>query len=185
METPRDDKLAADLRALRPTPRPEFAAELDQRAAAGFPRRSHWRWTPFERLRAMPPRKLLIPAGGFAVLAIAIATAVTLSSEKHDSANLAVLRPGEEVQKSNQGAPSPGGGRSDSASAEYSNEVPMAGSAGGSSAADSTGVLRSSSAEAPELDGFSEDLPSRTQNRAVERNAELVLAAAPADVADD
>ena len=112
METPRDDKLAADLRALRPTPRPEFAAELDQRAAAGFPRRSHWRWTPFERLRAMPPRKLLIPAGGFAVLAIAIATAVTLSSETHDSANLAVLRPGEEVQKSNQGAPSPGGGRS-------------------------------------------------------------------------
>jgi hypothetical protein len=194
METPRDDQLAADLRALRPTPRPEFAAELDQRAAAGFPRRSHWRWTPFERLRAVQPWKLLIPAGGFAVLAIAIATAVTLSSETHDSANLAVLRPGEEVQKSNQGAPSPEGGHSGSASVEYSNEVPMAGSAGGSSsasstsgssAADSTGVLRSSSAEAPELKGFSEDLPSRTQNRAVEHNAELVLAAAPADVADD
>ncbi len=40
METPRDEQLAADLRALRPTPRPEFAAELDERAAAGFPRRS-------------------------------------------------------------------------------------------------------------------------------------------------
>ena len=40
METPRDDQLAANLKALRPTPRPEFAAELDERAAAGCPRRS-------------------------------------------------------------------------------------------------------------------------------------------------
>src|SRR5689334_19432173 len=76
METPRDDQLAADLRALRPTPRPEFAAELDQRAAAGFPRRTHWRWTPFERVRGVQPRKLLIPAGGFAAVAIALVTAV-------------------------------------------------------------------------------------------------------------
>ena len=63
METPRDDQLIADLRALRPTPRPEFAAELDQRAAAGFPRRSHWRWTPFERLRAVQPRQTADPGG--------------------------------------------------------------------------------------------------------------------------
>jgi hypothetical protein len=40
MEPLRDDQLTADLRALRPAPRPEFTAELDQRAAAGFPRRS-------------------------------------------------------------------------------------------------------------------------------------------------
>ena len=33
-----DDTLFAELRELRPTPRPEFAAELDERAAAGFPR---------------------------------------------------------------------------------------------------------------------------------------------------
>ena len=35
-----DDTLFAELRELRPTPRPEFTAELDERAAAGFPRRS-------------------------------------------------------------------------------------------------------------------------------------------------
>ena len=35
-----DDTLAAELRLMRPTPRPEFTAELDERAAAGFPRRS-------------------------------------------------------------------------------------------------------------------------------------------------
>ena len=40
MESSRDDKLAATLSALRPAPRPAFAAELDERAAAGFPRRS-------------------------------------------------------------------------------------------------------------------------------------------------
>jgi hypothetical protein len=33
-----DDTLFAELRELRPTPRPGFAAELDRRAAAGFPR---------------------------------------------------------------------------------------------------------------------------------------------------
>ncbi|HEX5592790.1 MAG TPA: hypothetical protein VFX35_05525 [Solirubrobacterales bacterium] len=45
MEPLRDDQLIADLQALRPTPRPQFTAELDERAAAGFPRvesRSSW-----------------------------------------------------------------------------------------------------------------------------------------------
>jgi hypothetical protein len=184
METPRDDQLAADLRALRPTPRPEFAAELDQRAAAGFPRRTHWRWIPFERLRAMPPRKLLIPAGGFAVLAIAVATAVTMSSETNDSANLAVLQPGEEVQKSNQAAPSPDQGRSGSASFEYSYEIPNLSSAAGSSAS-AAGVEAEESTSAGAGDAaalVSEPNPDR---RAVERSAELVLAASPGDVGED
>ena len=35
-----DDRLIAELRELRPTPSPEFTAKLDERAAAGFPRRS-------------------------------------------------------------------------------------------------------------------------------------------------
>ena len=37
-----ETELVAALRELRPTPRPEFAAELDTRAAAGFPRDSRW-----------------------------------------------------------------------------------------------------------------------------------------------
>ncbi|HSS43579.1 MAG TPA: DUF4349 domain-containing protein [Solirubrobacterales bacterium] len=181
METPREDRLAADLQALRPTPRPEFAAELDQRAAAGFPRRTHWRWTPFERLRAIRPHKLLIPAGGFAVLAIAIATAVTMSSENNDSANLAVLQPGEEIQKSNQATPSTDQGRSGSASAEYSNVVPMASSAAGSSAAGVEYEESTRAAHGPATLA-AEPNPDR---RSVERSAELVLAAAPGDVGDD
>jgi hypothetical protein len=184
MDTPRDDQLAADLRALRPAPRPEFTAKLDERAATGFPRRSHWRWTPFERLRAVPPRKLLIPAGGLAVLAIAVATAVTMSRETNDSANLAVLQPGEEVQRSNQAAPSPDQGRSGSASFEYSSEVPNLSSAAGSSA--SAAGAETEESTSPGAPGpvtlAAEPNPDR---RAVERSAELVLGAAPADVADD
>jgi hypothetical protein len=184
METPRDDQLAEDLRALRPAPRPEFAAELDQRAAAGFPRRSHWRWTPFERLRTVQPRKLLIPAGGFAVLAIAIATAVTMSSETNDSANLAVLQPGEEVQKSNQAAPSPDQGPSGSASVEYSSEVPNLSSAAGSSAS-AAGVASEESTSARAHGPATLAAEPNPDHRAVERSAELVLAAAPGDVGDD
>ena len=182
METPRDDQLAADLKALRPTPRPQFAAELDERAAAGFPRRSHWRWTPFERLRSMQPRKLLIPAGGLAILAIAVATVVVISGEKGNSAaDLAVLRPGEEVQKSAQGA-SPNGASapksepSGSASVEYSSAIPVPSAAAAG---------ESSSAAGAEIERFSRDTNTRLSHRAVERNAELVLGAAPGDVAED
>ena len=78
MEPPRDDdSWPPTLRALRPTPRPEFAAELDERAAAGFPRRSRLpRLSPRRPARVRTPRRVLIPAGGVAVLAIAIVTAV-------------------------------------------------------------------------------------------------------------
>jgi hypothetical protein len=55
MEPPKNDQLIADLQALRPTPRPQFAAELDERAAAGFPRRS---WLPqLPHLRGMQARR--------------------------------------------------------------------------------------------------------------------------------
>ena len=56
-----DSELAGVLRAMRPTPRPEFAAELDARVAAGFPRGEG---SPaaatsrlLARLRSTPPRR--------------------------------------------------------------------------------------------------------------------------------
>jgi hypothetical protein len=83
METPRnrDERLAEELRELRLTPHPEFAAELDRRAAAGFPRRSRLRWPSFDRLRAVPRRRLLLPAGGLAVVAIAVSTALIATGD--------------------------------------------------------------------------------------------------------
>jgi hypothetical protein len=175
METPRDDRLAADLHALRPTPRPEFAAELDQRAAEGFPRRRHWRWTPFERLRSMQPRKLLIPAGGMAILAIAVTSAVIVSTgnNDHSSDRLNEIHFGQGASSKPAPTPKP--------SMEYEAEVKAApqvnSSAGEASAAGS---------EARNFDGSgSYNADFSPSHRAVERNAELVLAAAPGDVGED
>jgi hypothetical protein len=164
MEPLRDDQLAADLRALRPTPRPEFAAELDQRAAAGFPRRSRLDptgvpaiCTAIRNKWPAHPRRLLLPAGGLAVLAIAVATAVTISSEESSHLNVATAPPqpfSEEVE-----APLP--------EIEASPEAKSAvGTAASGASAGANGSFR-------------------LHHRAVERSATIVLGADPADVADD
>lgn len=77
-----DDTLFAELRALRPAPRPEFTAELDERAAAGFPRRDRTSAAtkPFallaDRWRALSPRRRLVPALGMALAVLVVATGV-------------------------------------------------------------------------------------------------------------
>jgi hypothetical protein len=86
-----DDTLFAELRALRPTPPPEFTAELDERAAAGFPRRSSASAaaTPFARLadrwRALSPRRRLVPVLGMALTVLVVATAVVAISQSGGS----------------------------------------------------------------------------------------------------
>jgi hypothetical protein len=86
----RDDiDFAAELRALRPAPRPAFAAELDERAAAGFPRRSSVAGSPpgrlVARVRALPPRRLAFSAGATALATLAVATVVVAVSEPDSS----------------------------------------------------------------------------------------------------
>jgi Domain of unknown function (DUF4349) len=191
MEPRKDDQLADELRALRPTPRPEFAAELDERAAAGFPRRGRApSASPFAillaRLRSLGPRRVLLPAGGLAVLAIATATAVVATNDsKEDSHNpLSLANPEAQTDRA-AGAPevvetsrggSPGGGESSAAGkgssgVQYEAAVPSA-------------------AATPELEGFSAETqtdfqPLPQRQRKVERSAQIVLGADPADVADD
>jgi hypothetical protein len=82
-----DDIFAAELRALRPAPRPAFAAELDERAAAGFPRRqapSATAW-PFVALadlwRGLSPRRRLVPVLAVALAALVVATGVVAISQ--------------------------------------------------------------------------------------------------------
>lgn len=170
METPRsrDDQLSADLRALRPTPRPRFTAELDQRAAAGFPRRSRLPRLSLERLRAVPPRRILIPAGGLAVFAIAAVTAVVATNESEDrsrgGSTLSVI---QELDSAPKAAPvTKSSAAANSASAE------------GAAEAEPLAAL-------PATAGGVERLSAPIRNRAVEQSATLVLGAAPADVADD
>ncbi|HEY1854195.1 MAG TPA: DUF4349 domain-containing protein [Solirubrobacterales bacterium] len=75
-----DSELAAALHSLRPEPSPAFATELDQRAAAGFPRRSRGRRSsPLAHLLARSPGRLAL--GGFAaIVLIALVTTVVVSS---------------------------------------------------------------------------------------------------------
>ncbi|HEY2479126.1 MAG TPA: DUF4349 domain-containing protein [Solirubrobacterales bacterium] len=90
-----DDILFAELRALRPTPRPQFAAELDERAAAGFPRRQapSEAAMPFallaDRWRAMSPRRRLMPALAVALAALVVATAVVAISQTNSGTGAA------------------------------------------------------------------------------------------------
>ncbi|MGN6816453.1 MAG: DUF4349 domain-containing protein [Solirubrobacterales bacterium] len=193
MEPPRDDQLIADLRALRPTPRPEFAAELDQRAAAGFPRRSRLRiesvpvfWTAMRIKR--PARRLLLPAGGVALAAIAIATVVALNSGSGQNNNSGLLSltnpktpsaqapaqekaPAQEIKPFSQRGPASGSAASKrSAEPMYETEARVVPSAGSAVAKGSAEVTN-------------EDFNASPRPRKVERSAEVVLGAEPEDVA--
>ena len=84
MEPSRDDLLLATLGELRPSPSPAFAAQLDERAAARFPRRSRSAASPRARIAAwlnsLSPRRLLLSGGATALAAVAIATVVVIGS---------------------------------------------------------------------------------------------------------
>jgi len=187
MEPLRDDQLIADLQALRPTPHPEFAAELDKRAAAGFPRRSRLlrRGAPalFTAMRNKGPadlRRLLIPACAFAVVAIAI-TAVVVATNQTET------RP--------SGASALGflnGATTEEAAPEASEEAPQgaaaAQSAPSAGAEEASGTAFEAEAPVPGLPSkvAPKDAPlAPLRHRAVERSAEITLAATPEDVADD
>jgi hypothetical protein len=93
MDRSDDDNLFAELRELRPKPRPEFTAKLDERAAAGFPRRPNpsKTVTPFtllaEHWRDLTPRRRLMPVLGFALAALIAATAVVAISQSGTNSN--------------------------------------------------------------------------------------------------
>lgn len=178
MEPNRDDlDLAAELRALRPTPEPAFAAALDARAAAGFPREGRaggaiGRFA--DRLRTAPPRRLLAPASALAVAGIAIATAlVTTSDNGQDAVSTGgggerlSIAPRQPEQAANA-APAPmssvpsksASGASETSSSQYEAAVPQA--------------------AAPESGPG--PYASRTDSRDIERSAQIVLATDPAEV---
>lgn len=166
MEPFRDDQLIADLQALRPTPRPQFAAELDERAAAGFPRRLRLRL----ELPSLPALRLLIPAAGVAAVLLAIVFSLSAgggsdsSAPEHESSSGLL----SQVEKfPDHAVPEP------SASAE-------AGGAG-APAAEGDNSATAQSGSIP----MSETLASAPHHRDVERSAEITLAADPKDVDDD
>lgn len=91
MEPINENELFQALEELRPQPRPDFAAELDARVAAGFPRRSRLpRLSPaaaLNRLRSLKPRHALVPAGGLvAAMLIALVVALSQAGSSSDDA---------------------------------------------------------------------------------------------------
>lgn len=190
METPRDrdSQLAEDLRALRPKPHPQFAAELDKRAAAGFPRRSRLLRSGapalFTAMRSKVPaalRRLLLPAGAFAVIAIAVVTAVVATNqpETHSGSGslLNLVDEGAVEEAAPEAREEAAGGNTAAQSA------PATGEASGTAFEAEAPVVPSKENVRP----FSRNLNGSLDagDRAVERSAEVVLAATPDDVADD
>jgi hypothetical protein len=111
-----DDTLFAELRELRPTPRPEFAAALDQRAAAGFPRGADTTASVFAPLldwwRGLNLTRRLVPILGVALAVIVIATAAVsisqsgggASSNPAEDASLGMVESGPSVEESGAAA---------------------------------------------------------------------------------
>lgn len=193
MEPHREDTdLATELRELRPTPRPEFTAELDARAAAGFPGEGGDERSPLsrlaERLLRVPRWRVPAIAGTVAVAAIAVATAVVAISEDETSTRTAERLAGS-PQRLDRGSerplrefaqrpPVPRPRRKlDGTFAPLDREVSEATAADGIAAG----------AEAMNFEGSA---PSRasgpnaflTSRRDVERSARLVLATEPTEV---
>jgi Domain of unknown function (DUF4349) len=180
MDSPRDGlDLAANLHALRPSPRPEFAAELDARAAAGFPRPSGGPRAALARtaewLRDIPPHRIVAPAGGLALVAIATATVVIAVSDGEHDSSLALREDGERAVARSGSSP-----QTPSRLTAPAGAAPTLRSSGGS---DSSGVQYS---EAIPLSGAPQaQFRSLTRHRDVERAAQVVLQTDPADVRGD
>lgn len=178
MEPSRDDLLLATLELLRPAPSPAFAAELDERAAAGFPRRSGSASSPLgrliQRLRAMRPLQLALAGGATALAAIAIATVVVAGNGSGTSSSS-----GGDVLGYFQ--PFDKGAVESSASESAESVVPPAKPS--ASAAEESASSAAGSAEAVP-DRATGPYASGAKHRDVERAAEMVLGTEPGEVGE-
>jgi hypothetical protein len=198
MESSRDyNDLVEVLGALRPVPRPAFAAELDERAAAGFPRRSALEGSPLRRqlarLRATGPRQLLIPAAGTALAAVLVATVVVTTGERGSGtapegpAISTVYRASGSQAGSGAGSATPAPEAASRPEAKApSASAGSAASGGEASTGTAPDVLEAPVPEAPVLtEGAAGPFAANAGRRDVERSAEMVLGADPGDVAED
>jgi len=165
MEPYRDDELGLALEALRPTPQPAFAAELDARVAAGFPRESRAGRASLagaiDRLRALKPSQVILPVGATALTAMAIATIVVSQNGGGDSAAPSAEQGIQQTQER---------GSLDSF---------LNGSSGSGASADSATAEPLSKSVSP---SSSSGYAAGTAKRAVERSSELTLGTEPENV---
>ncbi len=166
-----DDELRLAIEEQRPEPRPQFSAELDARAAAGFPRRRRARrlspvlaWA-----RSPKPRKLLLPAGGTALAAI-IAVAVVIGTQGSERTQLLNgSRSGDSAGSGPMSKVVPFSDE-DEAGAGAIDEPATEEEASQPSAAPATGAGDNFDGSGPYL---------RAQERAIERSSQITLGTAP------
>jgi hypothetical protein len=170
MERSRDyDDIAVALAEARPSPRPDFTAELDALVASGFQPTPNGRRNPLtalaSRLRGLSPQRLLFSAGGTALAAIAIATVIVAGSDHGQPP--AFNQPATE-QSSN-------GQLLDGFKPFSRSSKPQSTGSAESEYRAAEGVVSSA--------GLAQ--PSRGRGREIERAAEIGLLADPTDVAND
>jgi Domain of unknown function (DUF4349) len=188
-------ELVVSTRAERSGPEPGFAAELDEWAAAGFPRErrpgardereaSSSVGGLRERLRALPPRRLLVSTGAAATLVVAVAVGISVSDEIGGSG-------GGSNGVAIQSAPGSAADAAPSGRAETHQDIHApnlrAGRASGDTRLDAqlgqlTPEVRSGFAGRDKVFGLSGGAPAA--HRKVAQNADLVLSAEPQDVRD-
>jgi hypothetical protein len=170
------EELMVELHELRETPSQEFAAGLDARTEAGFPRDGRAA-EMLERLRPASPRRMLLPALGAAATLIVVATAVVATSGGGgDAGRTGVAQP--LAQPDVQAAPSSG----------------AAAGAGGGATKPSPGTRVESAPLIPahtDSDSFTDSTAPQppggaphVRQRRVERSAELTLGTSPDHVQD-
>jgi hypothetical protein len=173
----RTDEIERELREMRPEPDPDFARRLDEWAAADFPAdrglgpsvgargraegpfRRAW-----ERLRATPPRRILMPVGATATAVIVAAVAITQTGGGDEiSPTAATTTTADGRAFENQAAPESSAASGD----EHSLAVPDTSAAAPPVAGDSGGGIAAG-----------------TDKRLVDATARLSLAAKADDVQD-
>src|SRR5436305_754009 len=185
MERSSNHEIAAALAEARPAPRQAFMQELDQRVAAGFPRRSRFSRFPLAglagRIGARSPMRLSFVGAAVALAAIAVATAVIANSgsEPRPVAIDSGPTTSHPSVQGSEGAPQVAAPES-SGGVQYSEVIPFAAEIGssGSSRAVSPPAVHSSETESLANGNLS-------HRREIERSANIALFADPADVSED
>jgi Domain of unknown function (DUF4349) len=209
MEPSSDERLFTALAALRPAPAPAFAAELDERAAEGFPPRVHPASAPFARLAAwlgsLPPRRMILTGGATALAALAVATVVISGSNSGSSSDgLRTLSAVDAAGNPTSGAGVTAGEKLPSTAAPSGKSSSGNSSAAGSSSTEFEGKafeaepMEEASAGAEEVGSeFFDELGEKSASKAptgpyasganhrdVERAAEMVLGTEPGEVGE-
>jgi len=196
--------LATALAEARPAPQASFTQELDERVAAGFPRRSRFGDTPLaslaEWIGKLSPQRLLLAAGSASLAVIAVATVIVASVDsgrgpvaleqpaavQRHAAKPPVQFSQEIPRASSQSTNSNDAARGQEGSGvQYSSQIPQQAT---------NGELQSAQVDlAPTAEPLSHirrsgessaGFPAGRQ-REIERSAQISLLAEPTDVADD